>query len=339
MADEIMTSRQAAEKWDVTPRRVNAYIRDNRIKGAYKVGSVWVMPAETQKPADERLGSGKFIGAKAKRRERLEQQTPRQTEFDSDTPDKMVRAFQKLFSRKEAIFQFLDYFPYMIEIFAPDGTSVYVNKKAMEETNVPDPQFVIGKYNVLKDPVGNYVPGQKEWMERAFKGETISVSDIRIPYEALTEQYEQKDENFSQIKFQNIHAFPIYDEQQKIMFTAMIFITTQTYTGRLDIIRAQEYMNQHWMEEFNRNKIADAIHISRSHFSGLFKQHTEITPHEYYRNIKIRKIKEKLCDPNLTVTQAFTACGVDYKGKYAQYFKEIVGITPSEYREAKFRTK
>jgi len=58
MAD-IMTVKEAAAKWGITPRRVNEIIREGRIAGVYKIGTTWVMPADTQKPIDKRLERNK----------------------------------------------------------------------------------------------------------------------------------------------------------------------------------------------------------------------------------------------------------------------------------------
>jgi len=54
MVVDIMTAKQAAAKWSVTTRRVNELIRGGRIKDIQKVGTSWVMPADTQKPTDLR---------------------------------------------------------------------------------------------------------------------------------------------------------------------------------------------------------------------------------------------------------------------------------------------
>ena len=51
----IMTVKQAAEKWGVTPRYVQMLIRDGRIPKAYKLARDYVMPDDTQKPIDLRL--------------------------------------------------------------------------------------------------------------------------------------------------------------------------------------------------------------------------------------------------------------------------------------------
>ena len=63
---EIMTTEQAGRLWGVTPRHVSELCRAGRIKGAYKIGTAWVMPADTAKPKDERVTSGKWIGYKRK---------------------------------------------------------------------------------------------------------------------------------------------------------------------------------------------------------------------------------------------------------------------------------
>jgi transcriptional regulator GlxA family with amidase domain len=94
-----------------------------------------------------------------------------------------------------------------------------------------------------------------------------------------------------------------------------------------------EYMDTHWHLDFDRDKLAEIVNLSPDRFTHLFKQHTGMAAHEYYREMKIEKIREKLCDPELTITEAFRACGTDAHGRYGHYFKEIVGMTPSEYRK------
>ena len=50
----IMTVRQAAEKWGITPRRVQEIIRAGRIEGVQKIGTTQIMPDGTHKPPDLR---------------------------------------------------------------------------------------------------------------------------------------------------------------------------------------------------------------------------------------------------------------------------------------------
>lgn len=54
---------QTAEKWEMTPRRVQVLCNEGRIDGAQKVGNIWTIPENAQKPEDAR----KKITTKTKR--------------------------------------------------------------------------------------------------------------------------------------------------------------------------------------------------------------------------------------------------------------------------------
>jgi hypothetical protein len=62
----IITNEQACELWGVTPRPESELCRNERIEvlGAYRIGISWVFPANTHKPEDERIKSGKYVGYK-----------------------------------------------------------------------------------------------------------------------------------------------------------------------------------------------------------------------------------------------------------------------------------
>ena len=51
---KYMTAGQAAEKWNVSQRRVQIVCQQKRIKGAFKLGETWAIPANAEKPADKR---------------------------------------------------------------------------------------------------------------------------------------------------------------------------------------------------------------------------------------------------------------------------------------------
>jgi len=69
---DIMTAKQAAEKWGITSRRVNEIIREGKIEGVFKIGAAWVMPADTQKPPDLRINNKTQMGKKKPRKKKKE---------------------------------------------------------------------------------------------------------------------------------------------------------------------------------------------------------------------------------------------------------------------------
>lgn len=58
---EYLSIRQTAEKWGLSKRRIQVLCSENRIPGAMKVDSSWVIPADAEKPVDARIRSGKYI--------------------------------------------------------------------------------------------------------------------------------------------------------------------------------------------------------------------------------------------------------------------------------------
>jgi len=50
-----ITSLQAAEKWNISQRRVAILCEQNRISGAFKAGKTWLIPSDCEKPKDRRI--------------------------------------------------------------------------------------------------------------------------------------------------------------------------------------------------------------------------------------------------------------------------------------------
>lgn len=50
-----MTVQEAAEKWEITTRRVQVLCAEGRITGATKYASIWIIPEDAEKPKDRRL--------------------------------------------------------------------------------------------------------------------------------------------------------------------------------------------------------------------------------------------------------------------------------------------
>ena len=54
-----------AAKWGITRRRVVTLCAEGRIPGAFRLGSGWAAPINAEKPADERIKSGKYVKTKS----------------------------------------------------------------------------------------------------------------------------------------------------------------------------------------------------------------------------------------------------------------------------------
>ncbi len=56
---EYMTVQEAAKKWELSERRVQKLCAENRIDGIVHLSRVWLIPKDTEKPADGRKKENK----------------------------------------------------------------------------------------------------------------------------------------------------------------------------------------------------------------------------------------------------------------------------------------
>jgi AraC family transcriptional regulator len=248
-----------------------------------------------------------------------------------DMQSNVIESVQSLFGSEDLLAKVIECFPYPIQVYAPDGTSVLVNKAMLAEYHTVSSEDVVGKYNIFKDP-DIIATGQLSVVEQAFQGEKVFFSDVKVPLESIAQRYGIKDIDVEAI-YQDITLFPIFDDKKQVIYVAAFLINRRVYRGKDEIQKAKEYIETHWLEKFALSETAKAACLSKGHFTKLFKKHTGVTPHEYYANYKTSKLKERLQDTNLSIAQAFAACNMDYNGHSARVFKEKTGFSPSAYRK------
>ena len=56
---EYMTAQEAANKWNISVRRVQRLCKENRVDGAMNINRVWLIPKTAKKPADGRYKENK----------------------------------------------------------------------------------------------------------------------------------------------------------------------------------------------------------------------------------------------------------------------------------------
>ena len=91
-------------------------------------------------------------------------------------PDNIfAEALQGLFGNKNFSLQMLEKFPYPIWVFSADGALEYVNPIFLELYGIEDAAQIVGKYNLLSDPLCFAQPwtGYRELFRKAFKGEIV----------------------------------------------------------------------------------------------------------------------------------------------------------------------
>ena len=58
---EWITAKEAGILWGITTRRVQILCNDEKVKGAQKLGNMWLIPKGTPKPIDGRTKAAAII--------------------------------------------------------------------------------------------------------------------------------------------------------------------------------------------------------------------------------------------------------------------------------------
>jgi AraC-like DNA-binding protein len=97
--------------------------------------------------------------------------------------------------------------------------------------------------------------------------------------------------------------------------------------------RAKDLVDRHYAEPLDLDAMAEAAHVSRYHFARSFAETYGETPVRYLTRRRIERAQDLLRSANLTVTEICMIVGFSSLGSFSSRFRELVGETPTAYRD------
>ncbi len=94
------------------------------------------------------------------------------------------------------------------------------------------------------------------------------------------------------------------------------------------------YIAQNCTEPLSLEDVAKKIGISRSYFSHLFKDYTQMTFVDYITRERVRLAESLFPDASLKIIDIAFECGFSSISSFNRCFKKIKGISPREFRKA-----
>ena len=99
------------------------------------------------------------------------------------------------------------------------------------------------------------------------------------------------------------------------------------------LLRARDAMDRAYAEPLDVRAVAAVAHISPAHFSRRFRAVFGESPHRYLQRRRVERSMFLLRESDRTVTDICFDVGFSSVGTFSRTFREIVGQTPSAYRE------
>ena len=107
---------------------------------------------------------------------------------------------------------------------------------------------------------------------------------------------------------------------------------------RLDTFNSiVEYINNHYSEDLNVTALANRFFISPSYFAHLFKKKSGKSVIEYIHEVRITHAKSFLEKDDTSIGSIALLVGFGDINYFSRKFKELVGMTPTEYKKSCFK--
>lgn len=137
---------------------------------------------------------------------------------------------------------------------------------------------------------------------------------------------------------------PGYEFKARAALSELIFLLSENCSAHQNepsekelrdgsrIKKMLQYIQEHYSEELNTEKIAKSITVSPSECLRCFHSTIGTTPIQYLKQYRIQRAVDLLNSTNRKITDIGAECGFQEMSYFAKTFREILGYTPSEYR-------
>ena len=98
--------------------------------------------------------------------------------------------------------------------------------------------------------------------------------------------------------------------------------------------RVLDRMKADLATDLDLSTLAAESGYSRSHFLRTFRAAMSCSPHQWLTRLRVEQAKTILRENSISLTDIALDCGFSSHAHFYNTFRQIVGVTPSEYRRA-----
>jgi AraC family transcriptional regulator len=103
--------------------------------------------------------------------------------------------------------------------------------------------------------------------------------------------------------------------------------------GAARLRRIKELVHVKMEDDLSLDEMAQSVGLSTAHFARMFRKSTGETPHQFVLRQRIERAKAMLRAPDARVLDVAVACGFKTQQHFAQVFRDVCRVSPTEYRQ------
>jgi AraC family transcriptional regulator len=96
--------------------------------------------------------------------------------------------------------------------------------------------------------------------------------------------------------------------------------------------RVLEYIDANVGRNITLSELAGVVDMSLYYFAVLFRQSTGLSPHQYILKQRVKRAKELLRNPKLSVLDVSISVGFEQQNNFARAFRRVIGVSPTQFR-------
>ncbi|RMH94857.1 AraC family transcriptional regulator [Lysobacter pythonis] len=96
--------------------------------------------------------------------------------------------------------------------------------------------------------------------------------------------------------------------------------------------KVDEFMRHSLARQFTFSELAAAVGLSRTVLFQRFTRTLRQTPHQYRQSMRVTQAKALIKQGGMTLAEVATACGFSDQTHMTRAFRQVLGMTPGQYR-------
>lgn len=201
------------------------------------------------------------------------------------------------------------------------------------------PEIIKWKEKDILESIGEVMD---EWYEKEYSVENIRVLLLSITEMILRQKGYLGEFNMTQPVDNIIRISENYYQMRqtavefyKALYQKINALTLEKNCSSESLYqKIKDYLESHIYESISIGDLAEHFHVSASYINRIFKKNGAESPISYYNQRKIEEACRLLKnDENCKIKDISDALGYQNQHYFSKAFKQIIGVSPVEYRE------